>query len=87
MTIGGPLRDMVTCCCDIGISKNPSISQQIYINLLETLGNHEAKIESLDNNVTSNSDDIKDNNVVLSLTNCPMLKIGRHKTWVKRTLT
>ena len=58
--------DIVTCCRDIRNYKNPNKSQQINIDLLETLDDHEAKIKSF-NNLSSNDDVINENYIVLSV--------------------
>ena len=59
--------DIVTCCKDTGNYKNPTISQQINIDLLETLDDLEAKTESSYNNVTNNDDVKKNYHIALSV--------------------
>ena len=60
--------DVVICCRDIGNYKNTTISQQINKDLLETLENHEAKMESF-YNLANNDDIIIENDIALSVNN------------------
>ena len=61
--------DIVICCRHIENYKNPTISQHIKIDLLESIGDHEAQTESFYNNVTNNDDLINKNDVTLPVNN------------------
>ena len=52
----------------MGNDKNPTVSQQINIDLLEALDDHEAKTESF-YNLTNNDDVISENDIALSVNN------------------
>ena len=63
-------RDMVTCCHDVGVYKNPKMIENFKINYVDILRTDETMIESYGetNNVTSENDEsVKDIHTIKSL--------------------